>query len=85
MYMEHKRNRYAGLKKLVSTPSWSAGQKSRVMPPLTGRAERYAPRVTGFCSAPHQRQKVSVPKVLELMDGSMHTSLTPNLERGGRP
>ena len=23
--------------------------------------------------------------VLELMEGSMHTSLTPNLERGGRP
>jgi hypothetical protein len=24
-------------------------------------------------------------KVLELMDGSMHSSLTPTLERGGRP
>ncbi len=32
------------------------------MPPLAEVGKLSAPRAAGFCSAPHQRQKVSVPK-----------------------
>jgi hypothetical protein len=35
---------------------------ARAMPPLAEVGKLSAPRAAGFCSAPHQRQKVSVPK-----------------------
>ena len=44
------------------------------MPPLTGVGERYAPRATWSCSAPHQRQILSVPNGIGT-DGRFHAHL----------
>ncbi len=44
------------------------------MPPLTVSAERFAPRATGFCSAPHQRQILCVPNGIGT-DGIFHAHL----------
>jgi hypothetical protein len=59
---------------------------ARAMPPLTRVGERYRAEsdLVLQCAA-SAAESERTKKVLELMDGSMHSSLTPTLERGGRP